>query len=290
VSENGKAAGTRASGDAQRSSPAADASDRVLRVLQLTDLHLFADPRGCLLGQNTRETLELVLELTSRTCWPVDRLLLTGDLVHDESPEGYRYLRERIAKLGVPTNGLPGNHDAPRLMSDLLGGGEVISTRSSVRHGAWNFVFLDSTIPNEEGGHLDQRQLDTLQSALMSDPQAHALICLHHQPLPVGSSWMDTMALDNPDDFFGVLDQHPQVRAIVWGHIHQDFKQTRNGVTLLGTPSTCIQFLPGSDDFAVDGLTPGFRWLHLHPDGRLDTGIERIAAYPVPMDLGTGGY
>jgi Icc protein len=262
----------------------------VLRILQITDTHLYADASGCLLGQNTRQTLELVLELALRKRWPVDRLLLTGDLVHDESGEGYRYLRERIARLDTPCNSLPGNHDAPRVMVDILGEGGVISTAPSVLCGAWNLVFLDSTIPKREGGHLDQSQLDLLRSTLAAHPATHTLICLHHQPIPVGSAWIDTMALDNPGAFFAILDDHPQVRGVIWGHVHQAFRAERNGVELLGTPSTCIQFLPGSEEFAVDAMTPGFRWLDLHPDGRIETGVERITAYPVPMDLTTGGY
>jgi Icc protein len=263
--------------------------ERALRILQITDLHLYSGPEGRLLGQNTRETFELVLNKAVATHWPADRLLLTGDLVHDESPEGYRYLAQRIAELDIPCNGLPGNHDAPQLMSKILDDCGV-STVPSVRCGSWNLVFLDSTIPENEGGHLHQGQLDQLDSSLAAHPDAHALIFLHHQPVPVGSRWMDTMALDNPDDFFAILDRNPQVRGVVWGHVHQEFTGARNGIALLGTPSTCVQFLPGSDDFAVDALPPGYHWLHLHPDGRIETGIERIAEYPAPMDLSTGGY
>jgi 3',5'-cyclic-AMP phosphodiesterase len=261
-----------------------------VRLLQLTDLHLFYHPTGELLGQNTRSTLEQVLELALETYWPAERILLTGDLVHDETPEGYRYLEQKLAALEVPCHCLPGNHDAPELMAEILTGG-VLRLDQSVQSGAWNLVFLDSTIPGEDGGHLGASQLAALEESLAAHPDRHALVCLHHQPVPVGSAWMDTMALDNPGEFFRVLDRHPQVRGVLWGHVHQEFESRRGQVLLMGSPSTCIQFLPGSRTFAVDPLTPGFRWLELHPDGRIDTGVERIAAYPRPLDLSnTGGY
>ena len=260
-----------------------------LRILQITDLHLYADPQGRLLGQNTRLTLDLVLELASRTYWPVDRILITGDLVHDESTDGYRYLEQRLARLETPCNVLPGNHDTNPTMARTLDG-TAVSSVPALRCGPWNLIFLDSTVPGDEGGHLNPDQLGILEKSLAAEPDAHTLVCMHHQPIPVGSVWMDTMALDNADDFFAVIDRHPQVRGILWGHIHQDFAAERNGVALLGSPSTCIQFLPRSTDFAVDALTPGFRWLDLYPDGRIDTGIFRIDDYPVPMDLTTGGY
>ncbi|KTC63185.1 hypothetical protein AO262_22830 [Pseudomonas fluorescens ABAC62] len=45
---------------------------------------------------------------------------------------------------------------------------------------------------------------------------------------------------------------------------------------LLASPSTCIQFAPGSEDFKVSEQAPGYRWLRLHGDGRLETGVERV--------------
>jgi Icc protein len=106
----------------------------------------------------------------------------------------------------------------------------------------------------------------------------------------VGSPWLDEIRLNNAEDLFAILDHQPQVRGLVFGHIHQAFSAERKGVALLGAPSTCIQFLPGSQDFALDAATPGFRWLELHPDGGIDTGIERIAGYPDPLDLSGAGY
>jgi len=261
----------------------------MLRILQISDLHIYSDPTERLLGQNTRSTLISVVDLAKRVYWPVDRILLTGDLVHDENPQGYHFIVDVFSRLGIPCNGLPGNHDIPSLMSETLQD-SVIKTEAGVLCDAWNLVFLDSTIQEEAGGHLSATQLDLLQTHLSAHPRHHALVCLHHQPVPVGSQWMDTMALDNPEEFFAIIDANPQVRGIVWGHIHQAFDSERNGVALLGVPSTCIQFLPGSDDFAIDSLTPGFRWLNLHPDGRIETGIERIDAYPSPIDLTSEGY
>jgi len=260
-----------------------------LRLLQLTDMHLYGDPKGLLLGQNTRRTLELVIDRAIESFWPVDRVLLTGDLVHDESPAGYAYLQHRISELGAPCNSLPGNHDSPGLMAGSLDGGPI-SVAPAVRCGAWNLIFLTSAQPGADAGHLDDGQLHLLETALAAHPRSHALVCLHHQPVPVGSTWLDTMALDNPDDFFAVIDRHPQVRGILWGHIHQEYEARRNGVLLMGSPSTCVQFLPTSAGFALDALTPGFRWLELSPDGHIATGVQRIAAYPDPLDLSSLGY
>jgi Icc protein len=264
-------------------------SNRTLRILQLTDTHLYADPDGRLLGQNTRRTLDLVLDLALRNLGRVDSVLLTGDLVHDESPEGYGYLKGRLAALSAPCYCLPGNHDQTQVMSKALDG-HTMQVDSEIRLGSWSLVLLDSTIPGEDGGHLGDIELARLEHTLAQRPDDPTLICLHHQPVPVGSAWIDTMALDNPDAFFDIVDRHSQVRGILWGHVHQEFTSRRKGVLLMGSPSTCVQFLPGSQDFAIDVRTPGFRWLDLHPDGRITTGVERIASFPAPLDPAAGGY
>jgi Icc protein len=48
----------------------------------------------------------------------------------------------------------------------------------------------------------------------------------------------------------------------------------RDGLRIIATPSTCSQFKPGSDDFAVDDTPPAWRTLALHADGRLDTTLN----------------
>jgi Icc protein len=259
-----------------------------LRVVQVTDPHLYADPSGCLLGLNTLESFDRILD-TARTLSPLDMILMTGDLVHDGSPIGYAHLRKRLATLQIPTYCLAGNHDQPAVMRSVVHRGKVQVVTSAQSKG-WSLVFLNSTLPDSDGGHLSDQELESLASSLDAHRDKHTLVCLHHHPVPIGSAWLDTMALDNPERFFDVIDCHPQVRGILWGHIHQDFEAERKGVRLIASPSTCIQFAPGQDEFGVDPLPPGFRWLALLPDGRIRTGVERLAVCPAEIDLRSAGY
>ena len=260
-----------------------------LRVLQISDCHVYADPDGRLGGLNTQNTFDEVLEL-ARTCLgPPDLVLATGDLVHDASVAGYERLRARFEALGAPVYCLPGNHDRPETMAECMRAGRVSAPKSLVCND-WLILLLDSTIPGQEGGHLDESDLEILEQGLRDHPDNHALICLHHHPVPVGSAWMDTMALNNPDDFFRLLDRFPKVRGVLWGHIHQVFDQVRNGVRLMGSPSTCIQFTPDKDTFCIDPAAPGLRWLELLPDGTIRSGVERLADTPVELNTRLRGY
>lgn len=260
----------------------------MIRLLQITDSHLFADPGGRLLGQNTRTTFEQVLALAQATLWPADAILLSGDLVHDERAAGYSYLRAHVADLATPCHAIPGNHDSHAELEAAFPGSTLALRQVAIR--GWDLILLDSTVPGEDGGHLTPANLSALDAALVASSARPALICLHHQAGPIGSAWIDTMALDNAVEFFAVVEHHPRVRCIVFGHIHQDFDANHGGLRLLGAPSTSIQFRPASVDFAIDDLPPGLRWFHLHPDGGIETGIARLAGYPDPIDLNRRGY
>jgi len=210
-------------------------------------------------------------------------------MVHDGTRKGYRWLAERLNELDVPCYCLPGNHDSLSAMASTLNRSSV-SYAPCATYGAWQIVMLDTSVSGSDGGHLRLDQLEALEQNLRSHQTAHTLVCLHHQPVPMGSAWLDTMAVDNAVELFSVIDRHPQVRGVLWGHVHQEFKSFRNNVLLLAAPSTCIQFRPGSKDFALDQRTPGYRWLELYPDGRIASGVERTASYPEPIDLESRGY
>jgi Icc protein len=161
----------------------------------------------------------------------------------------------------------------PGLMDRILRDGHI-RTGGSIIHDKWQIILLDSTVPGEVSGHLEQHELDRLEECLAEYPDCHALICLHHPLFLTGSHWLDNgLLLDNPADLFAVIDRHEQVRGVLWGHIHQEFYRKRNIVEYFATPSTMIQFKPNSYDFAVDQKPPGFRWLNLYPDGCIDTGV-----------------
>ncbi|MHB8745722.1 MAG: 3',5'-cyclic-AMP phosphodiesterase [Gammaproteobacteria bacterium] len=260
-----------------------------LRLVQFTDMHLYADAQRDLLGVTTEQSFLDTLQLARAEQWPVTAVLATGDLVHDCSAAGYQRLRAHFATLDVPVHCLPGNHDDPDLMAQHLAGGSVqIST--CVDYDTWRIVMLDSTIRGSDAGHLAPAQLALLESQLANAGARHVLICLHHNPIAVGSPWLDTMMVDNAAEFFAIVDRHPAVRAILWGHVHQNVDTQRRGVRLLASPSTCIQFQPQSSAFALDEAAPGYRWLVLHGDGGIATDIARLANFTAPLDRQSAGY
>ena len=69
---------------------------KVIKVLQVTDTHLFASSQGCLLGLNTEQSLQAVLTRIRAHGHANDLILATGDLVHDGTPAAYRRIRNNF--------------------------------------------------------------------------------------------------------------------------------------------------------------------------------------------------
>jgi Icc protein len=247
-----------------------------LRIVQFTDLHLFGAADGQLRGVATLPALEATLAAAQRRESRWDATLLTGDLVQDD-PSGYARVRDLFGAASTPVYCIPGNHDEIAALHAELGA-PPFQIGGTALHGAWLFVMLDSYLHGKAGGRLAQSELERLDRALAAHPDKHALVCLHHHPVPMASRWLDTVSLENAAALFEVLDRHRNVRVLLWGHVHQAWEGTRRGVRLLCTPSTCAQFKPASDSFAIDRRPPGYRWFRLHGDGRIETAVEWIDA------------
>lgn len=258
-------------------------------LLQITDTHLYQDKQRTLLGVNTFSSFSETIALVERSQWDLDLILATGDLVHDASENGYQALAQTLTSFSVPVYCLPGNHDKPSVMQQHLNADNV-SCPLFVDQKGWRLILLDSVLAGSEGGHFTEQEIQRLEKALIDAPE-HVLISMHHQPVAVGSRWLDTMQVDNAEEFWKVVDRHlDKVRCVLWGHIHQKFEDKRGDIHLIGSPSTCVQFTPEQDDFGVDAIPPGLRLINLGDDGSVSTEVVRLDNLPEGLDAESAGY
>ena len=224
---------------------------------------------------NTRKSFEAVCGLIDESENDFDLLLATGDLAQDGSAEAYQYLATAFNHYSFPTCWIPGNHDSYETMKQHLQAERVVSSKYVISD-HWQIVMLNSTIPDMTHGIVSESQLDFLDQALQSCPDKHALVCLHHQALAAGSLWIDRKGLHNDTELRQRLSRHLHLKGVLWGHVHQESRRVIDGVEWMSTPSSCIQFKPGSEEFRIDDKPPGYRKLDLYPDGRIESSVDRI--------------
>jgi Icc protein len=247
-----------------------------IRAIQITDCHLPKLPELEYRSINSHENLKLLLKKVQRFAidFEADFILATGDLSEDASAESYRLLHSYLSKTGLPVLALPGNHDEPALLERFFPRSPVDNIEVS-EHGQWQLIRINSCLASSPAGQISDLNLAELERVLSKDSGRSRLLAVHHQPVPVGSLWIDKYKLMEADSFLRLIDQCKDVKAVVWGHVHQVFSKDRNGTLMLSGPSSAINALPGEQKFMADPLGPACRWLELETNGGISTGIIR---------------
>ena len=179
------------------------------KIVQISDCHVAADRRADYRGLNADRALASQLPVIRR--WQPDLILASGDVSEDASPASYGRVAAALCSIVAPVLALPGNHDDPAVMRRYFQQGPWVGPLFSAARG-WKLVLLDSTARGEIGGSLPRDHLAALKAGLKRSASEHIMVALHHQPVPVGSPWIDRYALKNPEWLLALLDRDPRVR------------------------------------------------------------------------------
>jgi Icc protein len=205
-----------------------------------------------------------------RSCnWRADLVLVTGDLIQDDSEAAYAHFRDLTGGLGLPVYCLPGNHDIRPMMRQALAAQPFhYCAASDARN--WRVCPVDSCSTGQAGGRVPEDELARLDAAIDAADAEHIMVAVHHPPVVLGSRWLDSVGMQNGDEFLQRISRSGRVRLVVFGHVHQAFEAEHENIAIIGTPSTCRQFTPGSTFFAVDENPPAYRRISLYTDGRFE--------------------
>jgi Icc protein len=207
-----------------------------------------------------------------------DRMIVTGDLVHEEGPDAYHMVREILTPWEDKLRVIPGNHDMRDGMWEAFGD-RINGCPSAVTFedevGAWQLIGLDTLLDGAVEGDLTGPQWEWLENRLESSNQPTVLF-MHHPPVFIGSEWVDKLGLLSFIPFANLVERFEQIKLVVCGHVHQDYQTELFQATVVTTPSTSVQFKMNSDEFATDDLPPGFRILDLYDDGTFDMNVIRV--------------
>lgn len=247
-----------------------------MRVVQITDAHLYADTaarsRAGIPWRQFQQVLSAVVAEKP------DIVLFTGDVSQDESAASYALAVQALEQLPCPWYWLPGNHDQPEFMAAER------PMVDQVDFDSWRILLLNTQVEGKPFGELGSARLAKLAEQLESDERP-TLIAMHHPPVDVGAVWMDAIGLQDRDAFWQLLSKHPQVKIILFGHVHQAYAEHRRigeaMIDVYGCPAMADQFLPGAEQFAIDEASrPGYRVIDLAgsdtQESEWQSWIERI--------------
>lgn len=222
-----------------------------LQIIHLTDTHILDSANDTLYGLNTRETLQNVIAQALSDFPQTDLLLFTGDISQTGSESSYRIFQSIIEKIDLPILCVPGNHDNPERLQQII---PSSPNQSTVFFENQNFsiVLMNSSVERAHHGGLDDECLNQLQHFLDTSNRKFHLFALHHAPLPTHSRWLDELGLQNASRLLDILQGSGAPSLLLCGHIHQQLDHQINQLRLLATPSTCHQFKAKSDSLQCD--------------------------------------
>lgn len=215
-------------------------------IAQISDLHIKA--RGALsyrvvdTARHLREAIAHIKGLKQRP----DIVVATGDLTDFGKPEEYDLLRELLGEIDLPLYLLPGNHDERRNLRAAFPEHTYLRQQDEfiqyfIDDWPLRILALDTVIPGESGGMLCEKRLGWLAAQLREHPARPTLIMMHHPPFRTLIGHMDEIGLADPDKFKCVLVNHPQVQAVICGHLHRPIETVWKGVFMSTAPSPAHQ-------------------------------------------------
>jgi len=220
-------------------------ASRVL-IAQISDLHIQA--RGALsygvvdTAQYLRACAAHIRGLRQRP----DVVVATGDLTDGGKPEEYALLRELLAELQLPLYLIPGNHDERATLRAAFADHDYLRQNEeficyAIEDWPVRIVALDTTVPGAGGGLLCEKRLGWLAATLRARQEAPTVVLMHHPPFRTLIGHMDDMGLANPDSFKSVLANHPQVKAVLCGHLHRPIETAWRGILMSTSPGPAHQ-------------------------------------------------
>ncbi|MEW6272248.1 MAG: metallophosphoesterase [Thermodesulfobacteriota bacterium] len=208
----------------------------------------------------------------------VDFVVIKGDIADRGRREQFAAARETFARFATPWHALLGNHDHYALLEgDEVDGYELLGEPRAPRTidvAGWRLVLVDTVEPGAHHGVFPDERLRWLESELEDarERRLPTLVFMHHQPVPpeFADRFPNTIGIvpAHSTRMFELFGRHPQVRAVLIGHTHQNrVRRHPRAGTVPFVEVSCVKDYPGS-----------FAHYRLYEDGSLRQEVRRIGS------------
>ena len=211
-------------------------------IVQVSDPHIPAD--GFLFDRvDACARVQASVEMIAAAGCSPDVLVLSGDLADRAEAEAYIRLRPVIdaalLRFGAKLLVAPGNHDDVGLLrAHLLGQNpEPGPLDEVVRVAGLRLIGIDSSVPDEVYGELDDAQLEALADELAEPAPDGTVLVVHHPPIWSTTPMSELVALREPQRLAAVI-RGTDVRLVLSGHTHRVSAGTLAGIPVWVSPST----------------------------------------------------
>ncbi len=261
-------------------------------IAQLTDFHVgrvIQSEQGPI--DLHERMLAAVAHIKKMTPQP-DLLMVTGDLSNHGNEADYIRVREALQQLQMPIHIIPGNHDRRTMLRKVFADHTYWPSEGFVQYVIEGYplriICLDTLADGQHYGMLCEERLAWLAARLDEERERPSLIFMHHPPFTTGLCYPDQLMCRNGEAFGDIIARHPQIQAIICGHVHRDVVTFWRGVPAYVTSSAT--FSNGLILYPVNDVDPLFEpatcRLVQWRNGRLTSHISFIGSYMVGLSEG----
>jgi len=208
----------------------------------------------------------------------VDLVVIKGDIADTGRRAQFAAARETFAGFAAPWHAFLGNHDHyGRLLGEEVDGYALLGQPPAPRTldvAGWRLVMIDTVEPGEHHGVFPDDRLRWLADALAETRERAipTLVLTHHQPVPprFADRFPNTIGIvpEHSLRLFDLLGRHPQVKAVLIGHTHQNrVRRYAESGPLPFVEVNCVKDYPG-----------GFAHYRLFDDGSLRQEVRRTSS------------
>jgi len=227
-------------------------------IAQITDIHLGFDPDNP--AEFNRKRLDRTLEDLLALDPAPDMLFATGDLIDRGDLESYRRLANALSVCPFPVHMCLGNHDMRGTFHEQFPDVPMHDgfVQYELEQSGLRFLVLDTLEEGRHGGAFCETRAAWLKDRLAEKQDVPTIIVQHHPPVEVGIAWMNT----HPEEPWvarlgDCIEGHPQIVAMLCGHIHRMIQAHWHNIPIAICPSTAPQVALNLKDIDPD-----------QPDGR----------------------
>jgi 3',5'-cyclic AMP phosphodiesterase CpdA len=241
-------------------------------IAHISDTHIKTPGKKAYGRVDTAKMLQRCVQHLLQLRPQPDLVVLTGDLVVLGQPEEYAHLQQLLSPLHLPLVVVPGNHDARDAMRQAFAHHRYLPATGFLHFSLddaypLRIIGLDTLVPFEGRGELCAERLAWLETTLAQAPEQPTLVLMHHPPFLTGIAHMDALGLTGREAFATILARHPQVQAVLCGHLHRHIHTRVGGHSAMTAPSPAHQVVLDLDPLGPSQFCmepPGYllhRWL-----------------------------
>lgn len=256
------------------------------RVVQLSDTHFLEEGEDAEGGfaYDTAAAFEAVLDHLDTAS--IDLVAVTGDVADHGRAGQYKRAADAFARIGLPVNACPGNHDQHAVFGAVAR--PLISTSRVVNIDNWCHLFVDSNngvLQTDDAGNLvdpdvyddrlhingllGQREAAWIREQVAATTADHVFVWLHHPPSPTAPLCHDD---EYAAEWQALIEDMATLRGIAGGHTHVPGHYEFCGVPVVMAPA----FKNNFDLVERTLLPPGYVTHDFADDGTVTSTVELV--------------